>query len=235
MGKRYFQNNVTNQRGKVSLTFLLSLVVVLFLLIDATLFIGMVRQKARELNQNNTNTSSESTILGANPHYAGSADAKVVIVEFSDFQCPYCLQAFPIDREIINTYGNKIKFIYRHFYDATNHPDAEMAAEASECAAAQGKFWEMHDKLFINQDNLSAVALKRYANELGLNQTTFDQCLDGGKYKTRVAQDMYDGLSVGVIGTPTFFINGTKFESVVTLADFKQMIDQLLVIYNVNQ
>jgi protein-disulfide isomerase len=206
----------------------LLILVVLCVAIDALLFYGLVRQ------QTNTNTSSPGNVATTDDPYAGDPNAKVVVVEFSDFQCPYCSQEFPTVRELINVYKNKIKFIYRDFPVSDKHPNAQKAAEAADCAFAQGKFWEMHDKLFINQSDLSNAALKRYAGEIGLDAAQFNSCLDSGTYASEVQKDFNDGYAAGVQGTPTFFINDRKFEGVVSLDTFKQIIDQLLAIYGVN-
>ncbi len=159
---------------------------------------------------------------------AGNPNAQIVIVEFADFQCPFCFQAFPIVHQLINTYGDQIKFVYRDFPISNSHPYAQKAAEAGECAQAQGRFWEMHDKMFQNQADLSVAALKEYAAEIGLDTQNFDECLDGGSFATEVAQDFSDGVAAGVIGTPTFFINGRPFTGAITYDNFASIIEQLI-------
>ncbi len=161
-------------------------------------------------------------------HFLGSANAKVVMVEYSDFQCPACGAAEPTVQEIISAYGNKIKFVYRHFPLTNIHPNAQKAAESSECASAQGKFWEMHSKLFENQKALKISDLKTYAQQIGLNTTAFNQCLDSGIAASAVKADFNEGIAEGVRATPTFFINGRKIEGVVPFDEFKTVIDQEL-------
>ena len=132
-------------------------------------------------------------------------------------------------RELLSAYGEQIKFIFRDFPLKNN---SQKAAEAGECAHEQGKFWEMHDKLFINQNDLSVLALKRYASELGLDESSFNECLDSGRYVTEVQEDLSDGLLAGVDGTPTFFINDYEFQGSVTVDAFKMIIDELIAIYS---
>lgn len=204
---------------------LLLLVFVFLLIVDGLLFYGLVR---RGLQNASSNTNRTVEIATADDPYKGGATAKVVIVEFGDFQCPYCLEAFPVVQEVASTYGDRIKFIYRDFPDSGKHPDAQKAAEASECAHEQGKFWEMHDKLFINQSDLSVAALKRYSQEISLDTAVFNSCLDTGKYAQEVRQDFNDGYQLGVRGTPTFFINGHQFEGTTTVENFQYVIDGLL-------
>ena len=153
----------------------------------------------------------------------GDLDSKIVIVEFSDFRCPRCLQAFPIVREIISLYSDQIRYIYRDF-PATDEISF-IAAQAAECADDQGKFWPMHDKLFQNQDSLSLENIKILAQHVGLDEQQFNYCLDSGKYDQEVRKDLADGIRAGVPGTPTFFINGFAVPGVIPLKDFKRIID----------
>lgn len=206
--------------------------VVIVLLGIGVYFYVLVRKNVDVIQGNdNTNQATAADVDSPDAPYTGSADAHVVVVEFSDFQCPYCEQAFPVVRELINHYGDRIKFEYRNFPIAESHPNAEKAAEAGLCAHAQGKFWEMHDKMFINQSDLSVLALKNYAKEINIDTTQFNTCLDQGTMESRVRKDFQDGLLAGVDGTPTFFINGYKFPGVPTLSDMEGTIDQLLSYY----
>lgn len=201
-------------------------VVVLFIGLGVVLYI-LVRENVELLG--NQNQAATLHIATADDPYKGGIDAKIVIVEFSDFQCPYCYQAFPVVRELISTYGDQIKFIYRDF---PLKDYSQKAAEAGECAHEQGKFWEMHDKLFINQSNLSVFDIKQYALELGLDGSSFNECLDSGRYAAEVQEDLSDGLLAGVDGTPTFFINEREFQGSATVDVFKTIIDELIAIYS---
>jgi protein-disulfide isomerase len=158
-------------------------------------------------------------------HLQGNKDAKVKIVEYSDFQCPFCERAYPILKQVIKDYGDKISFEYKHFPLSSIHPFAQKAAEASECAAEQGKFWQFHDKDYENQQNLSLPALKEWAGEIGLNTATFNSCLDSGKYAGKVQVDLQAGQKLGVNGTPTTFINGQSVVGAQPYEAFKTIID----------
>jgi len=162
--------------------------------------------------------------------FLGSKDAKVTIVEFSDFQCPFCArfhsQTFPqLKKEYIDT--GKVRYVYRDF-PLSFHQHAMNAAIAAECADEQGKFWEYHDKLFQNQRALDDSSLKRYAEEIGLDTSKFNSCLDNKETASEVNKDVQDGQRYGVSGTPTFFINGVKLVGAQPYSAFKQVVDQQL-------
>lgn len=161
--------------------------------------------------------------LEAAGHSKGNPDAKVRIVEFSDFQCPACGIAYPTVKKIFEEFSSEIYFTYRHFPLRTQHPFAQKAAEASECAAEQGKFWEMHDALFENQQNLKVDDLKSYASGMGLDSEKFNACLASGKLASKVSADFSAGTALGVNSTPTFFINGQKYSN-LSYDEFKAII-----------
>jgi len=157
----------------------------------------------------------------------GNPNAKVTIVEFSDFECPFCGRYFSetygqLNDEYIKT--GKIRYVFRDF-PLGFHQYAQKASEAAQCANDQGKFWEMHDILFSNQDSLGVPSLKQYAVDLGLNAVAFDQCLDSGKYALEVQNDFADGKKVGISGTPAFFINGQLIVGAQPYSVFKNVID----------
>lgn len=154
----------------------------------------------------------------------GRADARLTIVEFADFGCPYSREVSFILRELSLKYPEKIHYIYRDFPIVDLHPIAQKAAEAGECAAEQGRFWEYHDKLYSNQSDLSQDRLYEFASELNLNVETFRDCLDSGRKREEVLEDYQDGLNAGVKGTPTFFLNGTKVEGSIPKELFEQVI-----------
>lgn len=145
-------------------------------------------------------------------HMLGTLDAPVVFVEYGDYQCPHCLQAHSIVGELQERIGDRISFVYRHFPIRSSHPRAQYAAEAAEAAGAQGKFWEMHDLLFKNQDALSDANLIEYAEQIGLDKEVFQRDLEGGRFKDRVDEDYRSGERSGVNGTPTFYINGERYD-----------------------
>ena len=157
----------------------------------------------------------------------GPANAPVTIVEFSDFQCPYCKLSLPTIKEILAKYPGKVRVVYRD-YPAPNHPHAQRAAEAAQCAGDQGKFWEYHDSLFDRQAPGTGWNFIELAKEIGLNQDALAACLNTGLYRKEVAKDLRDGFKLGVISTPTFFINGRPLVGARPFADFKALIDRLL-------
>jgi len=159
----------------------------------------------------------------------GPKDAAVTIEEFSDFQCPYCArfatQTLPKLKE---TYGDKVRFIFRDFPLTNIHKFAQKAAEAAQCAHEQGKSWEYHDLLFANQSALDVPDLKRYAGQVGLDMARFNDCLDSGKNTREVALDLQDGIRAGVTGTPAFLINGLLVSGAQPFEQFQAVIDQAL-------
>lgn len=154
----------------------------------------------------------------------GPKDAKVVIVEFADFQCSACGRAYPVVKQILKDYGDRIRFVYRDFPDVNSHPQALLAAIAGQCAHEQGKFWEMYDKIFANQNEISEANLKTYAVQLGFNSVQFGTCLQSGKYIKEIEQDLQEGLIAGVDATPTFFINGVKVRGAIPLDVFQKIV-----------
>jgi NhaA family Na+:H+ antiporter len=150
--------------------------------------------------------------VGERDHTQGPRDAPVTFVEYGDYECPYCRQAHSIIREIQERLGDQFCYVFRYFPINTTHPHAQRAAEAAEAAAAQGKFWEMHDYLFERQDALDDSHLIQYATELGLDTDRFERELTEGVHTERVRQDFLNGVRSGVNGTPTFYINGMRYD-----------------------
>lgn len=157
----------------------------------------------------------------------GPKTAKVTIVEFSDFQCPFCSRGKKVIDEVIAKYGDKVRVVFRDF-PLDFHDKAEKAAEAAHCAQDQDKFWQLHDWMFDNQDKLDVDSLKGAARQLGLDGARFDQCLASGQKAELVKQNMRDGQKVGVRGTPAFFINGVMLSGAQPFEKFKTEIDRAL-------
>jgi len=157
----------------------------------------------------------------------GNANAPVTIVEFSDFECPFCGRVVETLKKIESTYGDKVRLVFRD-YPLGIHRTAKRAAEASHCAEDQGKFWEMHDKLFSKNGPISDADLYRYAQQIKLDHDRFDQCLTSGKYKEAWKPSQEEGLRVGVMSTPTFFINGRLISGAATFETFARVIDDEL-------
>jgi protein-disulfide isomerase len=145
-------------------------------------------------------------------HIRGSARAAVTLVEYGDFQCPFCGQAFWVLRNVEDRLKSDLRFVFRNFPIGEIHPLAQIAAEAAEAAGAQGKFWEMHDMLFENQPELEPELLVSYAGRLGLDLDAFSGDLASRRYRERIHEDFMGGIRSGVNGTPSLFINGERFD-----------------------
>jgi protein-disulfide isomerase len=145
-------------------------------------------------------------------HIQGPADAAVTLVQYGDYECPYCGAAYPIIKEVQARMGERLRFVFRNFPITTSHPHAEQAAEAAEAAAAQGRFWEMHDLLYENQARLRDDDLRAYAVKLGLDVELFDAELAEHVHAARVREDFMSGVRSGVNGTPTFYIHGVRYD-----------------------
>jgi predicted DsbA family dithiol-disulfide isomerase len=154
----------------------------------------------------------------------GPTNAPITIVEFSDFQCPYCSRAEDTVKKVMDEYKGKVRLFYRD-YPLPFHPMAQKASEAALCAGDQNKYWEMHEKLFANQQALAVPQLKDHAKGLGLDQGKFDKCLDGGDKAKEVETSKKAGEELGVNGTPHFFINGRPLSGAQPFEEFKKVID----------
>jgi protein-disulfide isomerase len=157
----------------------------------------------------------------------GPEKAKVTIVEFSDFECPFCSRAMETVDKVMEAYPGKVRLVFRHF-PLEFHKKAPKAAEAALCANDQGKFWEYHNQLFANQQKLEPEQLKEHATAVGLDAAKFSECLDGGKMASAVQTDMAAGKKLGINGTPAFFINGVMLSGAQPIDEFKRIIDQEL-------
>ena len=158
----------------------------------------------------------------------GPADAKIVIVEFSDFQCPYC-RSFHAEtfKALLDAYPGQVRFVYRNFPLTSIHPGAMPAAVASLCANDQNAYWDFYEKLFSSED-LDEATFVKYATDLGLNVDTFTTCLSAGGHDAAIKQDMDFSINLGVQSTPTFFVNGLAMVGAQPLSSFKQLIDKEL-------
>ncbi len=145
-------------------------------------------------------------------HIQGNEKSGITLVEYGDFECPYCGEAYPIVKEIQKIKGDVLRFVFRNFPLSEMHRHALRAAYAAEAAGKQGKFWEMHDLLFENQENLDDKDLRLYAEELSLDMNKFAKDMDSDDVAKKVQEDIMGGIQSGVNGTPTFFINGVRFD-----------------------
>jgi protein-disulfide isomerase len=157
----------------------------------------------------------------------GNAGAPITIIEFSDYQCPFCARVNPTLAKVMQTYGDRVKIVFKDF-PLSNHPQAPKAAEAARCAGDQSKYWEMHDAMFANQRALDVPSLKQSARAIGLDGATFDQCLDSGKWAGAVRSGMALGEKMGVNSTPTLYVNGRALIGAMPFENFKSVIDEEL-------
>ena len=169
------------------------------------------------------------TFDNANSPALGKENAPVTLVEFSDFQCPFCNRFAPTLKQVHQKYGDQVRIVYRQYPIPSIHPFAFKASEASLCANEQGKFWELHDAMFANQSKLTVSDIKQKAGELGIDRRKFDTCLDTGRFVEQVQKDMAEGVKVGITGTPAVFINGVELKGgAVAFETVAAAIDQEL-------
>lgn len=161
-------------------------------------------------------------------HIQGSPDAKCTLVEYGDYECPHCGHAHPIVKRVQKHFGRKLRFVFRNFPLAEMHPNAEPAAETAEFAGAHGKFWEMHDALFENQEDLGGALYLRIAQQLGLSPQELEEAVEQREFLARVKSDFTGGVRSGVNGTPTFFINGKRHDASFEYEDLVSAIETAL-------
>lgn len=183
--------------------------------------------KKREAANQPLTKELQAAIAGPGAASFGPENASVTIVEFSDFQCPYCSRAADVARQVKEKYGTKVRFVFRQF-PLPMHPQARLASEASLAANAQGKFWEFHDELFKNQQAMAPANLEEHAKKLGLNMAQFKKSLDDKTYAAQIDADMKLGEQVQVQGTPTMFLNGARIENPTDFAAIASQIDAAL-------
>lgn len=166
--------------------------------------------------------------VGQDDHVRGPENAAITLVEFSDFQCPFCQRFHPTMKRLLDEYAGKVRWVYRHFPLTQIHAEAQPAAEASECAAEQGKFWEYADALFDNQQSLAASYYPELAKTLKLNTAKFDSCLKDGNGKAKIAADIAEANQIGVNGTPTSYLNGREIAGALPYETVKAQVDSFL-------
>ncbi len=150
--------------------------------------------------------------VGERDHVAGPDDALVTLVEYGDYECPHCGRAHPVVKAVQRELEGQLRFVFRHFPLAEAHPHALLAAQSAEAAGAQSRFWEMHDMIFEHQDALEPGDILGYAKLLGLDIARFESALESGAFVKKVRDDFRSGVKSGVNGTPTFFVNGVRYD-----------------------
>jgi protein-disulfide isomerase len=205
----------------------LILIVLIFIWLGVSIFYAYqaAQKNLSDKSNQNTTISDYELIYTADDPNLGNPQARIQIVEFSDFQCPYCAESHTIMRELLDKYPNDFYYIYRDFPLDDIHPQARLAAQAATCAHQQQKFWSFHDLLFQNQTKLELGNLLNYAQQVGLDTNKFTECLESGSYQAEVKKDQSDGLAAGVSATPTFFVNGEKVEGVVPLDSWEKILN----------
>ena len=164
------------------------------------------------------------TPVSSEDHSQGSDNAEVTLVEYGDYECPFCGRAYPIVKQVQEHFGKRLRFVFRNFPLSEMHPHAEAAAETAEFAGAKGKFWPMHDSLFENQQRFSETFFLGLAQELGLAATSLREALERGEFRPRVRADFQGGVRSGVNGTPTFFVNGRRHDG---LSDVESLLSAI--------
>jgi protein-disulfide isomerase len=192
------------------------------------LFLKSLRSKAKIVTYLKPPPVFRAELSVAGEPFKGSEKARVTIIKFEDFQCPFCKQVQPTFTELLARYNGNVRLVHKDLPLDAIHPQARQAAEAARCADEQGKFWTYHDKLYASAPKLSADDLKSYARDIGLNIESFERCVTDGKYKAVVQKDLSEGAQLGLTGTPTFFINGREISGAQPLDAFAAIIDEEL-------
>ncbi len=165
--------------------------------------------------------------VGSRDHAEGPSDARVVLLEYGDYQCPYCGAAYPVAKRIQKHLGSRLRFVFRNFPITNAHPRAQWAAESAEAAATQGKFWEMHDYLYENQESLGDEAFfARFERKLKLDVAQLEREVSQHVHAERIQEDFVSGVRSGVNGTPTFFINGVRYDGDPEFASLVSALEQ---------
>jgi protein-disulfide isomerase len=193
-----------------------------------TLFFKSLRANAKIVSYLKVPEPYRAELVTAGSPFLGNEHAPITIVKFEDFQCPFCKQAQPAFTSVLNRYDGKVRLVHKDLPLDSIHPAARQASEAARCAHEEGKFWTYHDKLYEHAPNHTINDLRSYAREVGLKQSSFEQCLTSGKYKVAVQKDVSEGVQLGINGTPTFFINGRELSGAQPVEAIVQIIDEEL-------
>ena len=197
-----------------------------------TAFFGSLRSKAKIKTYLKPPPVFRADVSVVGAPTKGAESARVTIVKFEDFECPFCKQIQPTFTDILTRYGGKVRLVHKDLPLDSIHPLARQGAEAARCADQQGKFWSFHDMLYDRAPKLALEDLKSYAKELGLNQSSFIECLSSGKSKAAVQKDLSEGAQLGIAGTPTLFINGRELSGAQSVEAIAQIIDEELARVN---
>ncbi len=211
---------------------MLIIALAIFVLALVLSFSWAVYKRVQEIRDEQFVNMQQDYLENLAPGYSprlGTDTPALRIVEFSDFQCPFCAQSAPIMKQVVEYYSGLIQYVYRHMPIDELHPDAWNASLASTCADEQNSFWTYHDEIFANQDNLSKDNLFALAQNMSLDMDQFKSCFDSEKYAYQVRRDMNDGAELDIEGTPTFFVNGEMLSGVLSLDQWKVILDAFLL------
>ena len=217
--------------AQLDLEFMKTVMVVL--LVSVLVVVGAAVLLTSNQGSGSGGETSIDVALTSSDQIRGSLDAKIMLLEYSDFQCPACKAYEPLVKKVLEEYSDEVFLVYRHFPLRQTHENAQLSAQAAEAAGKQQKFWEMHDLLFIKQEEWAeekdfSVKLKSYAEVLELNVDQFEKDLESDEGKRKIDEDYASGLKFNVNATPTFFLNGKKLENMRSFNDFKREIENLL-------
>lgn len=219
------------EKNNLTLNLVLILIILLLVFGVAWIYKSPDKQLVEEDVDNNNAVNTAVAFdyqITAEDHVQGPADAKVTIIEWSDFECPYCAQFNQTMEALLKKYPDDVRWVYKHFPLTSIHPDAQLAAEAAECADEQDKFWEYEAELFADQSSLDEIGLVNKADKIGLDSDRFGQCLDSGKYQDKVNSDYTEGLQYGIKGTPANFINGKFYSGALPFTQLEQIVKSYL-------
>jgi protein-disulfide isomerase len=197
-------------------------------LVDLPQFSQNLTRTGRPSQETSTVLANRAQVEKDDNPALGADVPQITIVEFADFECPFSKQEATAVRRLAAKYGSKVKFVYRDYPLTTIHPHAYQAALAGECAREQGKFWQFHDKLYLNADSLTIPSMTRMAQEAGLDPAQFERCVTDARYRDKVEADIADATALGIPGTPTFYINGQKVEGAIPEDVFDQLISRFV-------
>jgi protein-disulfide isomerase len=223
-----------NKQDKKSLYISLSILIAGLIIGGAILLANRPASPQADINSangtenNSGNTQQNQIQITQKDHSLGNPQAPITIVEFSDFQCPYCKSFHPTMEKLVKNYPDKVRWVFKEFPLTSIHENALSAALAAECAGEQGKFWEFADKLFENNSQLGEKLYSKLASEFNLDAKQFSQCLASQKYLEKIKADYQAGIKAGVRGTPTSFINGKMISGVVPYESLEGLVKQMI-------
>ncbi len=222
------KNNKPNNTGIITV---IAVIAVIGFIAMTFAYLGKANSSATlgaDTGANGAPADKVDITVTASDHVRGDSNAPVTIVEYSDYQCPYCAQFQTTMQTVMENYPGQVRWIFRHFPLTSLHPYALKAAEAAECAGEQGKYWEYSDQLYANQPEFSPDYFSTLAGEMNLDTGKFNDCVNSNRYAAVINSDSATGQKYGITGTPTFFVNGVRYKGAMTFTQIKPIIDNAL-------